>query len=237
MANGVFLSGQKNVRGYYGLQVQPTFEQSLRAMETKKLRIEIPNRAAKWYANSPWRAKILEEEQLYNDYEHASINFREQGDFLPETAARVQPSAAAQDPLFAEYERIHSDLGNRSRIMRVMEEHARMQRIDEMHMAHERLRAQMEGRHHEHPTVRLERQESESVGHVAPEDVVQPRRTVKRRLVPIQQSVELGYPAVRELPTFEQLNYPPVTVDEGTSASSSRPPTYSAMAAAAADTR
>ena len=43
--------------GYYGLRVNPTFEQVLGTIR-KPLRIPLPDRRAKWYANSPYRALL-----------------------------------------------------------------------------------------------------------------------------------------------------------------------------------
>ena len=39
--------------GYYGLRVNPTFEQVIGTVR-KPLRIPLPDRRAKWYANSPY---------------------------------------------------------------------------------------------------------------------------------------------------------------------------------------
>ena len=45
--------------GYYGLRVNPTLDQVLGNVR-KPLRIPLPDRRAKWYALSPYRALILE---------------------------------------------------------------------------------------------------------------------------------------------------------------------------------
>lgn len=90
---------EKDKRGYYGLIVKPTFEQALGAAR-KPLRIPLPDRSAKWYALSPFRSAILDAEKLYNDYQHATLNFRESKAEMPEAAARVRESDAGQDASF-----------------------------------------------------------------------------------------------------------------------------------------
>ena len=60
--------------GYYGLRVNPTFDEVLKTIR-KPLRIPLPDRSAKWYANSPYRSLLLDAEQKYNSYEHASLDY------------------------------------------------------------------------------------------------------------------------------------------------------------------
>jgi hypothetical protein len=52
----------KNQLGYYGLRINPTFDQVLKTVRNP-LRIPLPDRRAKWYALSPYRAFILDAEQ------------------------------------------------------------------------------------------------------------------------------------------------------------------------------
>ena len=85
--------------GYYGLRVNPTFEQVLKTVR-KPLRIPIPDRHAKWYALGPYRSLILDAEAKYNDYQHAHIDFQQSGHEIPEAAARVRRSDAGADPVF-----------------------------------------------------------------------------------------------------------------------------------------
>ena len=85
--------------GYYGLRVNPTFEQVLKTVR-KPLRIPLPDRHAKWYALGPYRSLILDAEAKYNDYQHAHIDFQQSGHEIPEDAARVRRSDAGADPVF-----------------------------------------------------------------------------------------------------------------------------------------
>ena len=52
----------KNQLGYYGLRINPTSDQVLKTVRNP-LRIPLPDRRAKWYALSPYRAFILDAEQ------------------------------------------------------------------------------------------------------------------------------------------------------------------------------
>mgnify|MGYP003346567539 FL=1 len=61
--------------GYYGLRVNPTLEQVVGTVR-KPLRIPLPDRKAKWYANSPYRALILDAEEKYQDYEAKNIDYQ-----------------------------------------------------------------------------------------------------------------------------------------------------------------
>ena len=90
--------------GYYGLRVNPTFEQVLKTVRNP-LRIPLPDRHAKWYALGPYRSLILDAEAKYNDHQHSQIAFRESGHEIPEAAAAVRRSDAGADPVFPQ---IHS---------------------------------------------------------------------------------------------------------------------------------
>ena len=85
--------------GYYGLRVNPTFEQVLKTVR-KPLRIPLPDRHAKWYALGPYRSLILDAEAKYNDYQHSHIDFQQSGHEINEAAARVRRSDAGGDPVF-----------------------------------------------------------------------------------------------------------------------------------------
>ena len=86
---------------YYGLRVNPSFEQAVGTVRNP-YRIPLPDRWAKWWANSPYRSLILDAEAKYQDYEHASIDYKTSGAHLPESAARVRESDAGRDPAWDE---------------------------------------------------------------------------------------------------------------------------------------
>ena len=61
-------------RGYMGLLVQPTLDQALGASKNP-LRIPIPDRAAKWYALSPWREALMDTNRATNEYQAALLDY------------------------------------------------------------------------------------------------------------------------------------------------------------------
>jgi hypothetical protein len=96
--------------GYYGLRVNPTLESTIGSVR-KPLRIPLPDRKDKWYALSPYRALILDAQQKYQDYEHASLDHDHT---LPEAAARVHASAAGEDESFEHMRRQHEAMQEQS---------------------------------------------------------------------------------------------------------------------------
>ena len=64
--------------GYYGLRVNPTFDQVLGTIR-KPLRIPLPDRRAKWYANSPYRALLDDAGTKFEEVGGAAHKFRESG--------------------------------------------------------------------------------------------------------------------------------------------------------------
>ena len=190
--------------GYFGLRVNPTYEQALSTIR-KPLRIPLPDRAAKWYALSPYRGLILDAEAKYQDYEHASIDYKQSGAHLPESAARVRRSDAAEDPSFDEIHR-HGD---------AMEtQHAYETAFDLMNQEHrqttEATRTQQlsgtYGPNRMHPTIEANHDELQEAGvpHATPVPRVPPARKVWH--TPNAQFVAAGQPQAPEFKTFEVLS-------------------------------
>ena len=190
--------------GYYGLRVNPSFEQAVGTVR-KPLRIPLPQRAAKWYALSPYRALILDAEQKFNDYQHASIDYRQSGAELPEAAAQVRPSGAGDDPV---WERLHHH-GER-----MDEQNAYETAFDLMNQEHQRqtettrheqLRLTY-GSQHMHPVVQASHGELEEAG--VPHHMPAPREPPPMRgwHTPHQQFAAAGQPQAPEFPSFEVLN-------------------------------
>jgi hypothetical protein len=94
-------------RGYMGLLVQPTLDQALGASKNP-LRIPIPDRAAKWYALSPWREALMDTNRATNEYQAALLEYERAGGNLPIMAAMVRPSDAGKDEAWAWYQK-HAD--------------------------------------------------------------------------------------------------------------------------------
>ena len=115
--------------GYYGLRVEPTFDEILDAVN-KPTRIPLPDRAAKRKAFSLFRNKVLDNERLAMGYDPAApgddgtpqtheermdevlqgaaahdirnLEHALGGDTIPASVLQVQPSPSADDSVFEE---------------------------------------------------------------------------------------------------------------------------------------
>ena len=72
--------------GYYDLRVNPTLEQVVGTVR-KPLGIPLPQRTDKWYALGPYRALILDQQELAAGYDRRSIEYQLNQGRLPEYAA------------------------------------------------------------------------------------------------------------------------------------------------------
>ena len=196
----------KSQLGYYGLRVNPTFDEALKTVRND-LRIPIPERRAKWYALGPYRAFILDAEQKYNEYEHAAIDYRNSGAELPEAAARVRPAdGAAQDPAF---DQIH----HQNDAMRLQDAYEMAHQLQHQEKQQEtaatrteQLKAIYSQHHHMNPMVDAAHEELEEAGvshHMAAVGIPPVR---KPYIVPNKQMMSVGQPQAPEFPTFELLN-------------------------------
>ena len=193
--------------GYYGLQVKPTYEQVL-GNARKPLRIPLPDRSAKWYALSPYRAAILDAEKAYQDYEHAALNYRATGDELPESAARVKESPAEHDATFAAQDAHAHE--------RDLHQAARFAADNEAQDAQRQARtARREtlGAQHSHargnPIISAE-STSQAVHHVIHSDdeqIPMPGSQPSGARAPLNLPRADGYGAIPEFTPFRQLNY------------------------------
>ena len=195
----------KNEYGYYGLRVNPTFDQVLKTVRNP-LRIPLPDRRAKWHALSPYRAFILDAEKNFNDYERAAIDYRNSGAHLPEAAARVRPSAAGEDPA---WEQIHHH-GEAMDQQSAYETAYDLQHQEEQHQTAavrtEQLKAIHMQHHHMNPVVDASHDELEEAGvphHMAAVGIPPARRPY---IVATEQFAAVGQPQAPEFPTFEFLN-------------------------------
>ena len=66
-------------KGYYGLTVQPTYEQMLRSLK-KEVRIPQPDRSAKSYALGMYRAILLPNARTWSTTTRAPISRRPQSE-------------------------------------------------------------------------------------------------------------------------------------------------------------
>ena len=190
--------------GYYNLRVNPTFEQAVGTVR-KPLRIPLPQRSAKWYALSPYRALILDAERKYNDYEHAALDYRSSGAELPEAAARVRPSDAGHDRVFEHYDHEHEARQAQQAYQTAYDLNKQEIRHKTMADRHEHLGSTY-GSNRMHPTVEANHDELVEAG--APHYMPAPRPPPSFRSwpTPPQQFMSAGCPQAPEFPTFEALN-------------------------------
>ena len=65
----------KSQTGYYNLRVNPTLEQVVGTVRNP-LGVPLPTREAKWYALSPYRALLLDQQELAAGCDRRSIEYQ-----------------------------------------------------------------------------------------------------------------------------------------------------------------
>ena len=190
--------------GYYGVMVNPNFEQAVGTVR-KNLRVPVPDRRWKWYALGPYRSHLLDLEAKYHDYEHDAINYKKTGHELPESAARLRRSDAGQDPMFdvmhAQGHAVDAEYAHETAIDRMNEEHRRIA---------EENRSRVLGSHYGpirgHPTVEASRHELDEA--MVPYTMYAPRPHIESTswLAPVGRMAAAGQPQALYLRSFEQLN-------------------------------
>lgn len=190
--------------GYYGLRVNPTFDQALGTIR-KPYGIPVPDRSSKWYALSPYRALILDAEAKYNSHEHAKIDYQQSDHELPQRAAAVRPSDAGQDPTFDTLDQQHHDREAKEAYDTAAElmnqEH--QQQTAEARTAY---LSQSHGANHMHPVIEASHDELDeaSAPHIMPGPRLAPANP--RYRAPTPAFVAAGQPQAPEFPPFEHLN-------------------------------
>ena len=190
--------------GYYGLRVNPTLEQVINTVR-KPLRIPLPDRRAKWYALSPYRALILDAEKKYNDFQHAVLDYRDSGGHLPEDAAMVRPSDAAGDETFDIMHQQAAAIAHREAYENVLAEAHRAQAAATSLQRADQL-TKMYGPTRMHPVVEANHDELEAAA--------QPHYMPMPRFAPYpkpfksapEQFACAGQLQAPEFPSFEALN-------------------------------
>ena len=193
--------------GYYGLRVEPTLEQAINTVR-KPLRIPVPDRRAKWYANSPYRALLLDAERRANDIEGALLDYRNNGAELPEHAARVRGSAAGDDDAWMhvddDNQRLHDQHQHEEAARFLREQHQR-----ETQSAREEGLSKMHGAWKSHPVIEAAEEELHEAGvthqHVG-EQPMPFRAQVNHYSRPPAEMAATGQPQAPEFTSFEVLN-------------------------------
>ena len=193
--------------GYYGLRVNPTLEQAIKTVR-KPLRIPVPDRRAKWYALSPYRALILDAERRANDIEGALLDYRNSGAQLPEHAARVRGSAAGEDDAWMhvdeDNERLHEQHQHEEAARFLREQHQR-----ETQAARTEALSKMHGSWASHPVIEAAEEELREAGvtHQGVGEEPMPfRAQVNHYSRPPAEMAAAGQPQAPEFPSYEVLN-------------------------------
>ena len=194
----------QDTKGYYGLMVEPSYDQMLRSLR-KQIRIPQPDRSAKWYALGPYRAFLLEQAKRFNDAQRKDLEYDESGAHLPAAADRgAQNSMAGTDDVWNRQEQFNSNLDA---------EEAR--RVAESALATERRQQANQTRQQQlssyapssgHWTVDAHHADLEHRG--VPHEAPMPKLAMPagQWRAPPNEYVAAGQPQATEFPTFEQLN-------------------------------
>ena len=190
--------------GYYGLRVNPNFEQLVKTVRNP-LRIPLPDRKAKLYALSPYRSLILDAEAKYEDYEHTMIDYRRSGHELPEAAAQVRRSDAGQDPTF---DQIHAH-GEAMDIHRASEAasqlmHAERSRQTEQNRS--QVLSQTHGPNLGDPVIEAAFNEMDEAQAYHTKPAARPTPIKSYRLEPLGQWMAAGQPQAHEFTPFGEMN-------------------------------
>ena len=190
--------------GYYHLRVRETLDGAMRKKNDTRL-LPMPDRSAKWLANSWYRSLLLDAGQKFEEVEGAAHQYRESGAELQETAARVRPSDAGNDPMF---QRIDSQ-NDRTRqneayeMATLMKKQGRQQQTAETRRDQLRL---MYGPNQMNSVIQAhhDQLEESSIPHVMPAPRMPP--PVKAWKAPVQQYAAAGQLQAPQFPTYEMLN-------------------------------
>ena len=190
--------------GYYGLRVNPTFDEVLKTIR-KPLRIPLPDRSAKWYANSPYRSLLLDAEQKYNSYEHAVLDYNNSGAELPRRAAMVRPSLGGEDESFGRIDARHQAMAAQEAYdtaKNVSDATARLETEKNRKVDLNRS----SGPNASHPVVTAHHAGLEEAGvpHYKPAPRIQPPR--RGHSTETRQMMADGQPQPPEFQTFESMN-------------------------------
>ena len=191
-------------KGYYGLLVEPTYNQMLKSLE-KKVRIPQPDRSAKWYATGIYRAFLLEQSKRFNDNQRKDLEYDATDANLPAAAERgAGESMAGTDDTWNRQEQFNSNL-NTEEARRIAEDAlASEQRAQANAMRRQQLSSY--GPSSGHWTVDAHHQDLEdrSIPHAAPTPKM--AMPAGQWQAPPNEYISAGQPQSTEFPTFEQLN-------------------------------
>ena len=225
----------KDTFGYYGLRIEPSFDEVLDAVN-KPTRIPLPDRAAKRKAFSLFRNKVLDNERLAMGYDPAApgddgggqnheqrmdevmqgaaahdirnLEHALGGDSIPASILQVQPSPSADDAVFEEideHHRQHHESQKQAAIRHRVDLEAARMLRGVRSAALYEIHSQGRGHCVLQGEVPLDIQ-LKTESEEAPGVAGHQQRIEIPRAAPHQLPQATGYPAQREFPTFRELN-------------------------------
>ena len=194
----------QDTKGFYGLLVQPSYDQMLRSLK-KEVRIPQPDRSAKWYATGIYRAFLLEQAKRFNDAQRKDLEYDETGAQLPAAVERgAQNSMAGTDDVWNRQEQFNSNL-DAEEARRLADDALSAERRQQ---ANQTRRQQLSayGPSAGHWTVDAHDKDLEYRGipHAAPMPKL--AMLAGKRRSPPDEYISAGQPQAAEFPSFEQLN-------------------------------
>ena len=194
----------QDTKGYYGLLVQPSYDQMLRSLK-KEIRIPQPDRSAKWYATGIYRNFLLEQAKRFNDAQRKDLEYDETGAQLPAAAERgSKNSMAGTDDVWNRQEQFNTNL-DAEEARRIADNALSAENRQQANrMRRQQLSAY--GITAGHWTVDAHDKDLEYRG--IPHEAPAPKMTMTAgqwRAHP-NEYIAAGQPQSTEFPTFEQLN-------------------------------
>ena len=191
--------------GYYGLRVDPSYEEMLRSLK-KQIRIPQPDRSARWYATGIYRAFLLEQAKRFNDAQRKHLEYDETGAELPSAVERAASFGAMldTDDTWKRQEQFNSNL-NAEDARRVADSALAAERKKQANaMRRQQLGAYM-------PTAghwTVEAHDRDLEHRSIPDSSPRPKLTMPagRWQAPPDEYIATGQPQAMEFPTLEQLN-------------------------------
>ena len=194
----------QDTKGYYGLLVQPSYDQMLRSLK-KEVRIPQPDRSAKWYATGIYRAFLLEQAKRFNDAQRKDLEYDDSGAQLPAAVERGhQESMAGTDDTWNRQEQFNSNLNAEEARRLADDAMASEKKAQANQMRRQQLSAYGPSAGHWTVDAHDKDLEYRSIPHAAP----MPKMAMaagKWQAHP-DEYISAGQPQAAEFPSFEQLN-------------------------------
>ena len=194
----------KETTGYYGLRVNPSYEELLRSLK-KPIRIPVPDRSAKFYALGPYRAFLLEQAKRFGDAQRKDLEYDATRAHLPAAAENGhQESMAGTDDTWNRQEQFNSNL-DAEEARRMAEDALASERRAQANQVR-RQQLSSYGPTHGHWTIEAHHEDLEYRGIPHPAPLPKMTMPAGRWQAPPMEYIASGQPQATEFPSWEQLN-------------------------------